>query len=522
MRHSWLAALGSAIMLLIVAIGGGVIGRANTLANQRADLTQQAAVQSQLLNDYFQRVSALIDVTSRNPSFIDYYALPGGPAQRARSTGRTMDQVVGALVYLGRMYPDRTGRAAFVDISGAENVRVVAGQQIPADQLSADVRHSAYFSGTFALPHGVVYQSKPYRSEELGEWVISSGAQVFMPTWVKQAMVHVEVPLESFRRQASSERYGQLLVVDAHTGQVVIDVSHSIPRGTAPAPPPDRRFVPRVGEWGDDGSFMLHGRLVVYHRIPAEIGNDNHWFAVGVAPNRVTLVSSIGWIPTTLAAVALLAIAYAVAVLRRTQRALVVAANTDPLTGLPNRRRLVADLDRLLPRATPERPVLLILSDLNMFKAYNDAFGHPEGDLLLIRLATSLSAALGERGIAYRMGGDEFCVLGQLDRGEVDATIDAVAQALRDDQRSVTITASHGAITLGDGTTSPREAIRLVDLRMYEQKRSNRRSADRGAPTPDRSCAPCPLPGWQESGSPAPTVPPQVPHRRPAGSTGAT
>ncbi len=340
-------------MLLIVAIGGGVIGRASALANQRAELAQQAAVESQLLDDYFQRVSALIDVTSRNPSFIDYYALPGSPSQRARSTGRTMDRVVGALEYLGRMYPDRTGRAAFVDVSGAENVRVVAGQQIPADQLSADVRHGAYFGGTFALPHGVVYQSKPYRSEELGEWVISSGSQVFMPTWVKQAMVHVEVPLESFRRQVSSERYGQLLVVDARTGQVVIDVSHPIPRGTAPVQPPDRRFGPRVGEWGDDGSFVVDGRLAVYHRIPAEVGNANHWFAVGVAPNRVTLVSSIGWIPTTLAGVALLAIAYAVAALRRAQRALVVAANTDPLTGLPNRRRLVADLDRLRAESDP-------------------------------------------------------------------------------------------------------------------------------------------------------------------------
>jgi diguanylate cyclase (GGDEF)-like protein len=513
MRHSRLAILGSAILLLILAIGGGVMGRANRLANQRAELTQQAAVESQLLNDYFQRVSALIDVTARNPSFVDYYALPGTLAQRARSTGRTMDQVVAALVYLGRMYPDRTGRAAFVDISGAENVRVVAGQQTPADRLSADVRRSAYFTGTFALPHGVVYQSRPYRSEELGEWVISSGAQIFMPNWVKQAMVHVEVPLESFRRQASSERYGQLLVVDGRTGQVVIDVSHPFPRGTAPALPVDRRFAARVAGWGTDGSYLLDGRLVVYHRIPAEVGNANNWFAVGVAPSRVTLVSSIGWIPTTLAAVALLAIAYAIAALRRAQRALVVAANTDPLTGLPNRRRLVADLDRLVPRATSERPVLLILSDLNMFKAYNDAFGHPEGDQLLIRLAASLSAALGARGTAYRMGGDEFCVLGQLDHAEIDTTIRAVATALRDDQRSVTITASHGAVTLSDGTTSPQDAIRLVDLRMYEHKRC-RRATDRAGSGPDRpdppTTEPDPQPGTHQHAPSGPAVPRQV------------
>jgi predicted signal transduction protein with EAL and GGDEF domain len=143
---------------------------------------------------------------------------------------------------------------------------------------------------------------------------------------------------------------------------------------------------------------MLGGRLVVYQRVPAEVGNANHWYAVSVAPRPVTVLSSIGWAPTAVAAVALVAIGYAAAALRRAQRALLAAANTDPLTGLRNRRRLVADLNRLVPRATPERPLLLMLSDLNMFKAYNDTFGHPEGDQLLVRLAASLSAALGRRG----------------------------------------------------------------------------------------------------------------------------
>ena len=50
--------------------------------------------------------------------------------------------------------------------------------------------------------------------------------------------------------------------------------------------------------------------------------------------------------------------------------------------------------------------------DLDGFKAYNDAYGHPAGDALLVRLgAAGSEAAVDGRGTAYRMGGDEFCVL---------------------------------------------------------------------------------------------------------------
>jgi hypothetical protein len=49
-------------------------------------------------------------------------------------------------------------------------------------------------------------------------------------------------------------------------------------------------------------------------------------------------------------------------------------------TGIPNRRQLKADLDRGFKQASPAKPLLLMLFDLNGFKAYNDTFGHPAGD----------------------------------------------------------------------------------------------------------------------------------------------
>jgi two-component system cell cycle response regulator len=120
-----------------------------------------------------------------------------------------------------------------------------------------------------------------------------------------------------------------------------------------------------------------------------------------------------------------------------------------------------------------------MLFDLNGFKAYNDAFGHAAGDDLLSRLGRALRAAMAPRGIAYRLGGDEFCVLAPVDaRGTEPWIIDATG-ALTERGSGFEIDASYGTILLPLETHDPVEALRLADQRMYAQKRGNRRSADR-------------------------------------------
>ena len=66
-----------------------------------------------------------------------------------------------------------------------------------------------------------------------------------------------------------------------------------------------------------------------------------------------------------------------------TQRELERLGLTDPLTGLGNRRKLMADLDATIDAGSD---AMLAIFDLNGFKEYNDRFGHPAGDSLLIRL----------------------------------------------------------------------------------------------------------------------------------------
>jgi diguanylate cyclase (GGDEF)-like protein len=154
-------------------------------------------------------------------------------------------------------------------------------------------------------------------------------------------------------------------------------------------------------------------------------------------------------------------------------------AETDALTGIGNRRALVEHLEREAADLDAERPLVLALFDLDGFKAYNDAFGHPAGDALLSRLAVRLDAATPEGGRAYRMGGDEFCVLARTDPAAVLDVVEAASEALREDGNGFSITASHGAALLPADTSDPHDALRIADTRMYARKSLGRTSAGR-------------------------------------------
>ena len=154
-------------------------------------------------------------------------------------------------------------------------------------------------------------------------------------------------------------------------------------------------------------------------------------------------------------------------------------ALTDALTGLGNRRDLARTLEAMLPDATPERPVVLALFDLDGFKQYNDTFGHPAGDTLLIRLGANLAAFLHGRGRAFRMGGDEFCALFPTAGEPSGPMVLGAAAALSEHGDGFSITCSHGSITLPVEASEPVEALRIADQRMYANKHALRTSAGR-------------------------------------------
>jgi len=145
-------------------------------------------------------------------------------------------------------------------------------------------------------------------------------------------------------------------------------------------------------------------------------------------------------------------------------------ALTDPLTGLANRRRLLGDLARL-----GRRPTVLAIYDLDCFKAYNDAYGHAAGDVLLRELGRRLGGAVEPWGLAYRMGGDEFCVL--VDPAGATEAISAAVRALSTTVNDIEIGCSWGGVSMPDEVQPGPAALSVADKRMYAMKNMRPSSA---------------------------------------------
>jgi diguanylate cyclase (GGDEF)-like protein len=156
----------------------------------------------------------------------------------------------------------------------------------------------------------------------------------------------------------------------------------------------------------------------------------------------------------------------------------------DGLTGLPNRALYGERLDALLAGAAPDRPVAVMLIDLDDFKLVNDAYGHAAGDTLLRTVAERLRACVRPGDTVARLGGDEFAVLLEPapgdDPGEIAARIVAAVETpVRVDGgvarvgASVGIALSSGRATDG-GAPTKEELLRTADHAMYEIKRAGK------------------------------------------------
>ena len=164
--------------------------------------------------------------------------------------------------------------------------------------------------------------------------------------------------------------------------------------------------------------------------------------------------------------------------LQRQQESWETQLRRDPLTGALNHRCFFNDAEEAL--MTEKRPMLLAVLDVDRFKQYNDTYGHPEGDRLLMVIAGALQRAAGENGFAGRIGGDEFAVLLYLPEDAasaepaVKALFEAVCSVTEAWENSATI--SLGAVLLSNGTLSFNEAYRAADAALYESKRKGRRA----------------------------------------------
>ena len=205
--------------------------------------------------------------------------------------------------------------------------------------------------------------------------------------------------------------------------------------------------------------------------------------AVALAVLVVGQFLSVGFAAVTLASATLVALIARAAVSFKESLQMFadarIEAQTDSLTGLGNRRKLMTDLRRELQLASVASPRVLVLFDLDGFKRYNDTYGHPAGDVLLARLGANLGRAMKPYGGAYRIGGDEFCVLVMTGASSAKTIIALAAAALSEQGEGFAIKASHGAVILPHEARDATLALKIADQRMYAHKEDRRSSATR-------------------------------------------
>ena len=156
---------------------------------------------------------------------------------------------------------------------------------------------------------------------------------------------------------------------------------------------------------------------------------------------------------------------------------------TDPLTGLANRRRLMAELEHEVRRSDRlGRRFSLAMLDIDHFKDFNDSYGHPAGDALLKCLAKVLQDLVRDVDTAARYGGEEFLViLTEARVGEAARAAERIRARLSEERFAapggaapVGVTVSIGLAEFPADGTSPEALISAADKALYRAKEAGR------------------------------------------------
>ncbi len=155
-------------------------------------------------------------------------------------------------------------------------------------------------------------------------------------------------------------------------------------------------------------------------------------------------------------------------------------AITDGLTQAANKRHLLDFLEREIARAVRhERPLSLVMFDLDHFKKINDTYGHLAGDRMLVGIAQYVASSVRREELFARYGGEEFAVvLPEADLDEAAGFCERIRLLIDSaifefDQHQMRATISLGATTLRKGDTV-QSLVERADTQLYQAKRSGR------------------------------------------------
>lgn len=155
-------------------------------------------------------------------------------------------------------------------------------------------------------------------------------------------------------------------------------------------------------------------------------------------------------------------------------------ANTDPLTGLYNRRTMTDHVKNMYEDyLETKEPFTLIICDIDNFKQFNDTYGHECGDMVLKSISTLLSDAIRDQDFLCRWGGEEFLVFlknidvqqGKTIAERIRVQITENDVQYNDNKLRITMTFGVAASTEAD---SYNELFKLADARLYEGKKSGK------------------------------------------------
>ncbi len=178
------------------------------------------------------------------------------------------------------------------------------------------------------------------------------------------------------------------------------------------------------------------------------------------------------------------AVVHDISARRARQQELEHQALHDLLTGLPNRRLIMDRLDHALSvAAREEKPLALLLLDLDRFKEVNDTLGHQVGDALLRQVARRLPGALRRSDTVGRLGGDEFAVVlpAVTDLAKASAIawriVESLAEPFQVESFALEVGASIGIALYPDHAEDATRLLRCADVAMYAAKRERARFA---------------------------------------------
>ena len=161
---------------------------------------------------------------------------------------------------------------------------------------------------------------------------------------------------------------------------------------------------------------------------------------------------------------------------------LIHIATVDLLTNLPNRRSFENDLGKYRNISLRyNRPLSLLLIDIDDFKAVNDVHGHQAGDIVLKKVATIMKHSVRESDTVYRYGGEEFAVLlPETDKTSAKEVAKKILENISKepfwigDSTSLYITVSIGIAGFPEDTVFPEQLVSIADVSLYKAKKEGK------------------------------------------------